>query len=192
MPHVLHGPPESMDHIITCREARPLWLRTIALLQKMGEERLEDTTPKALLTTIVTGLDNQLRKTSDTTRATLKIAFRQHYAGIVRTETNDEKYEWKQTYLNTLQSIRTVATVRGGRTALRISRSHYTSRTSLMSKGEGKKTVPLLTFDEDNPGSYTIHPAISEETDRIRAEIQSQRQAATPNRVRLPPPPHNG
>ena len=72
----------------------------------MGEERLEDTVPH-LLTTVVTSLDNQLRKTSDTTRATLKIAFRQHYAGIVRTETNDEKYDWKQTFLNTLQSIRT-------------------------------------------------------------------------------------
>ena len=187
-----HGPPESMDHIVTCREARPLWLRTTALLQKMGEERLDDTTPKALLTTVVTCLDNQLEKTSDTTRATLKIAFRQHYAGIVRTETNDEKYDWKQTYLNTLQSVRTVATARGERTALRVSRSHYTSRTTLLSKGEVKKTAPLLTFDEDDPGRYTIHPAVSEETDRIQAEIQSQRQLATQNRVRPPPTPHNG
>ena len=187
-----YGPPESMDHIVTCREARPLWLRTTALLQKMGEERLDDTTPKALLTTVVTGLDNQLEKTSDTTRAILKIAFRQHYAGIVRTETNDEKYDWKQTYLNTLQSVRTVATARGERTALRVSRAHYTSRTTLLAKGEVKKTAPLLTFDEDDPGRYTVHPAVSEETDKIQAEIQSQRQLATQNRVRPPPPPHNG
>ena len=186
--------PESMEHIITCREARPLWLQIIALLQDMGVKDLGDTTPKAILTTVVTNLDNYLKKTSDSARATIRIAFRQHYAGIVRTETEDTKYDWKQTYLSTLQSLRTVATARGERTALRITHAQYTTRSCNIPKGEAANTAPILLLDEENPGEYDVNPIIISETERIKAAIRAKRQKHHPpgRCLRPPPPPHNG
>jgi len=160
-----------MEHTITCREARPLWLQTLALLKDMGEQGLDDPSPTAILTTVVTNLDNQQKPTSDSTRAILRTAFRQHYAAIVRTDTEKSKYEWKRVYFHTLQAIRTLAIARGERTALRIRRAHYTSRPVLISKAEYESTEPLLILDDQTIGQYEIHDSLKKELEKMSTAI---------------------
>ena len=142
----------------------------------MGEQRLDDTSPTAILTTVVTNLDNQLKPTSDSTRAILRTAFRQHYAAIVRTDTENAKYDWKKVYLHTLQAIRTLAIARGERTALRIARAHYTTRPVLISKTEYENTAPLLILDDLTIGSYEVHESVIKELDKISAVLHKNRK----------------
>jgi len=158
-----------MEHIITCGMARPLWLQVHALLEKMGEPRLRGTNREGILASIITNTDTSEKPASNTARAVWRISLRQHYAAIIRTETEEAKYDWRGVYLHTLQSLRTVATDYGERTKLKIERSRMTSNPLTITKKLTKKVAPLLLLKED--GKYTINRNIQEESTRISAAI---------------------
>jgi len=177
-----------MEHIVRCGKSRPLWLETFALLKSMGEDNLDDTSSTAILAVVVTNTNNISKKTSDTVRATIRIAFRQHYAALVRVETEAKPYDWMQVFLHTLHSLRTVATARGERTTVRLERARFTSRDTdgKVSDQEQKLVAPLLQMDDE--GEYTVNPEVANATLRISAAIKAKRVARTRTYNRPPAP----
>ena len=187
---------ETMEHIITCGRARPLWLNIHALLEEMGEPNLRDTTTTEILITLITNTTIWGKPASESARATWRIALRQHYAAIVRIETENKTYNWQEVYLHTLQSLRTVATDYGERVKLKAERSSLTSKPWLPGHKQRIKAVPLLWIEVD--GSYSVDNKIQDHTTRITAAIAAKRSRTNRNTLgvrALPPrpfPPNTG
>ena len=167
---------ETMEHIITCSKARQLWEHTHALLKSLGEPHLRDKTSDELLTALITNTNNLDQPASDTARAIWRVSLRQHYAAIVRVDTEEKKYNSQEVYLSTLQSLRTIATDCGEKIRLRIESARLTSNPTTVSKKTRKKATPLLLLGED--GKYEVNSRISEETVRITSAIQHRQRRA--------------
>ena len=181
---------ETMEHIITCGRARPLWLNIHALLEEMGEPNLRNTTSTEILITLITNTTIWGKPASESARATWRIALRQHYAAIVRVETEDKPYNWHEVYLHTLHSLRTVATDYGERVKLKAERSRLTSKPWLPGRKQREKAEPLLWMEED--GSYAVDNKIQDHTTRITAAIVATRSRTNRNTLgvrALPPRP---
>ena len=184
---------ETMEHIITCGMARPLWLQVHALLEEMGEPLLRDPNRAGILATIITNTNTKGRPASNTARAIWRITLRQHYAAIVRVETDETKYDWQTVYLHALHSIRTVATDYGERLRTKIEKSRLTSNPLTITKKITRKVAPLLHLKEK--GHYIINENIQKDTARITAAIHlKQRKSSRKNTTNvvcaLPPLPH--
>ena len=156
----------------------------------MGEPNLRNTTSTELLITLITNTTTSGKPASESARATWRIALRQHYAAIVRVETEDKTYNWQEVYLLTLHSLRTVATDYGERVKLKAERSRLTSKPWLPGRKQREKAEPLLWMEED--GSYAVDNKIQDHTTRITAAIAAERSRTNRNTLgvrALPPRP---
>ena len=170
---------ETMEHIIVCKRAAPLFTDIFSLLRQLGDKEIG---VLPIISTFITNLTTKDKPASDSTRAILRITLRQHYAAIVRVDTDHTPYNWREVYYSTLQSIRTVATALGERSAKQVIQTIDTSSPRWVAKKTCQKAAPLL--DLDTEGTYLLNPIITEELEYTLARLLDEKATLRKNQER--------